>query len=254
MMNGIDVSAWQDNINFVCVAKDGIEFVIIRAGGSDDGFYKDSCFEKNYAKAKAAGLHVGAYYIVGRNFTSEADGIADAKRFLALLKDKEFDMPVYLDIEIPRPEDRDGITDACIAFCNYLEERNYYVGIYGSAVAGFVDRMDADRLKRFTFWVAQYSNSRPSYPPGYGIWQWTNSAVVSGVNGSVDMDICYNDFPDTIIKYGMNGYKNGRKSNTTLALEVINGEWGNGQERYDRLTAAGYDYDAVQTIVNELMY
>ena len=38
-----------------------------------------------------------------------------------------------------------------------------------------------------------------------------------------------------------------------LAKEVIQGKWGNGQERKDKLTAAGYDYSAVQGKVNELL-
>lgn len=38
-----------------------------------------------------------------------------------------------------------------------------------------------------------------------------------------------------------------------LACEVINGKWGNGAARKKKLTAAGYDYDAVQKRVNELM-
>lgn len=254
-MCGIDVSEWQKNIDFNSVANDGIDFVIIRAGGSDDGFYTDACFEKNYAKAKAAGLHVGAYYIVGKNFVTPADGIEDAKRFLAMLWGKEFDMPVYLDIEIPSPEDRDGITDACVAFCEHLEGNGYYVGIYGSAYAGFVDRMNAETLKCYTFWVAQYSQDRPTYPPGYGVWQWTDKGKINGITGYVDMNVCYNDFPDTIVKYGMNGYKNGQtnKNNLAIAIEVLQGLWGNGQERYGRLTAAGYDYFAVQRIVNGLV-
>lgn len=253
-MTGIDVSAWQGNINFNSVANCGVDFVIIRAGGSDDGFYRDSKYEENYAKAKQANLHVGAYYIVGKDFVSTKDGEADAKRFLALLKDKQFDMPVYVDVEIPRPEDKDGITDAVIGFCKLLENAGYYVGVYGSAVAGFVDRMDSERLKMFTFWVAQYSRDYPTYPRGYGMWQYTNKGRVDGISGDVDMDLCYNDFPETIIKYGMNGYRSRVKTNTQLALEVINGMWGNGVERRERLTEAGYDYDAVQSIVNELMH
>ena len=253
-MTGIDVSAWQDNINFNLVAKSGADFVIVRAGGSDDGFYRDSKFEENYAKAKLAGLHIGAYYIVGKDFVSKADGVADAKRFLALLRNKQFDMPVYVDVEIPSPKDRDGITDAVIGFCETMENAGYYVGIYGSSVAGFVDRMDAERLKMYTFWVAQYSKDYPTFPKGYGMWQYTNTGSIAGVGGDVDMNLCYNDFPDTIINYGMNGYRSGGKTNTQLAFEVINGLWGNGVERRERLTEAGYDYDAVQTIVNELMH
>lgn len=43
------------------------------------------------------------------------------------------------------------------------------------------------------------------------------------------------------------------KSVETLAKEVINGDWGNGDERKQRLQAAGYDYSAVQRKVNELL-
>ncbi len=45
--------------------------------------------------------------------------------------------------------------------------------------------------------------------------------------------------------------KTSTKSNETIAQEVINGAWGNGQERKDRLTAAGYDYNEIQSIVNQ---
>ena len=43
------------------------------------------------------------------------------------------------------------------------------------------------------------------------------------------------------------------KSVEALAREVINGEWGNGDDRKRRLQAAGYDYTAVQNKVNELL-
>ena len=40
-MTGIDVSHWQGNINFTKVKKAGVDFAIIKAGGSDAGFYRD---------------------------------------------------------------------------------------------------------------------------------------------------------------------------------------------------------------------
>lgn len=44
-----------------------------------------------------------------------------------------------------------------------------------------------------------------------------------------------------------------KKSNTEIAKEVIRGDWGNGAERKDKLTAAGYDYDSVQKEVSKLL-
>ncbi len=43
------------------------------------------------------------------------------------------------------------------------------------------------------------------------------------------------------------------KSVDELAKEVIRGDWGNGQDRVNRLTAAGYDYNAVQARVDEML-
>ena len=86
MIKGIDVSRFQGMIYWDKVKADGIGYAIIKAGGSDDGFYTDSAFERNYAGAKAAGVPVGAYYYVGRLCISREDGIADAKRFLGMLE------------------------------------------------------------------------------------------------------------------------------------------------------------------------
>lgn len=44
-----------------------------------------------------------------------------------------------------------------------------------------------------------------------------------------------------------------KKSVDTIAREVIQGKWGNGEERKQKLTASGYDYSAVQKRVNELL-
>lgn len=254
MLSGIDVSHWQGNINFKKVKATGIDFVIIKAGGSDDGFYKDSQFENNYSGAKAAGLHVGAYYFVGRKFTSAEDGVADANRFYEIIKGKQFDMPVYVDVEATSPNDKAGATEATVAFCKHMEDLGYYAGVYASAISGFRDRLDADQLKMFTLWVAQYSDRAPTYPSAYGIWQYYNSGLIDGINGNVDLDFCYGEYPDTIIKYGMNGYSTEHtKTNEDLAREVIAGVWGNGNYRKIALENAGYDYNKIQEIVNEML-
>ena len=68
------------------------------------------------------------------------------------------------------------------------------------------------------------------------------------------MNECYNDFPFIIRKGGYNGYKKGgQKSIDEIAREVIDGKWGNGDERRQRLAAAGYDYGKVQAKVNKLL-
>jgi hypothetical protein len=53
--------------------------------------------------------------------------------------------------------------------------------------------------------------------------------------------------------YGRPKYTSARKSNLTIAKEVIAGKWGVGEDRVRRLKAAGYDPVAIQKIVNSLV-
>jgi len=205
-MKVIDVSHYQGNINFNIVKEAGIEGVIIKAGGSDAGFYTDSYFESNYTKAINAGLHVGTYYFVGKNCLSYEDGIADANRFMNIIKNKKFDLPVYMDVEAQASGQQEKVTDSIIGFCNELEKNNYYVGVYASDISGFKDKIDLNRIEDvYTLWVARYG-SKPTYVKNYDIWQYSDNGKVNGINGIVDMDECYKDFPYLIKNGGYNNY------------------------------------------------
>lgn len=201
---GIDVSHWQGKIDFAKVAEI-VDFVIIKAGGSDAGFYKDSKFETNYKNAKAAGLSVGAYYFVGPNCTSREAGAADAKRFLEILKGKTFEMPVYIDIEQTPAVKRQGATDAVIGFCETMEAAGAYVGVYGSDIAGFKDRLILSRLASYDKWVARYG-SKPKYVNLYGMWQKSSKGVIAGIKGNVDLDEAYVDYPAVMARTGLNRF------------------------------------------------
>ena len=241
----------------------GIQFAIIKAGGSDAGFYTDPRWEENYRNAKANGIAVGAYYFVGPACTSAEAGKADAQRFLNQLAGKQFEYPVFIDVEATPTSAKAGATEAAIAFCRALEAAGYYAGIYSSTYSGFRDRLDDSKLTPFTHWVAQYA-SRCTYGGAYGIWQYSSSGRVDGISGNVDMDIAYQDYPSIIKNGGFNGFsKQGstqpttpvqpRKSVDEIAHEVLAGKWGNGDDRKNRITTAGYDYAAVQAKVNELL-
>lgn len=204
-IRGIDVSHWQDDIDWDKVSKSGIKFAIIKAGGSDDGFYTDSKFEENYQDAKNNGVPVGAYYFVGPGFLSEEDGIADANRFLKIIEGKTFEMPIALDLESTSPDNKVGVTEAAIAFCETLENAGYYVVIYASDISGFKDRLVLNKLESYDKWVACYG-SEPTYVDDYGIWQYTSEGSVYGINGNVDMNKAYKDYPSIIKESGLNGF------------------------------------------------
>ena len=205
MKKGIDVSRYQGVIDWKKVQEDGIEFAIIKAGGSDDGFYTDSKYELNYKNAKAVGMPIGAYYIVGPLCISREDGIADAKRFLKMLEGKTFEYPVYIDLETTSPETKTGTTDAVVGFCQTMEAAGYYCGIYASDISGFADRLDISRLTAYDKWVANYI-SQPGYVDTYGMWQRSSQGRVNGITGNVDIDESYQDYPAIIKANGLNGF------------------------------------------------
>lgn len=206
MTKGIDVSKWQGRIDWPKVEKlTDIEFAILKAGGSDNGFYIDPYFEDNYRGAKSVGIGVGAYYFVGPKCQSAADGKADAKRFLNIIAGKKFEYPVCLDFEAPPAWSKTGNTDASIAFCKEMELHGYYVSIYASDISGFADRLDLARLSAYDKWVACYGR-KPTNVQIYGMWQYSSTGRVAGINGNVDMDEAYYDFPDIMKGHHLNGY------------------------------------------------
>lgn len=202
----IDISHWNGNINFNLVKASGIWGAIIKAGGSDAGLYTDPRFEEHYHAAVSAGLHVGAYYFVGKKCVTAADGTADANRFMTMLKGKKFDLPVYLDFEAPAPATKTGNTQAAIAFCRAMEKAGYFTGIYASDVSGFRQRLNSTQLLSFTWWVARYGSVPTQATRNMTMWQYSSSGSVSGIAGRVDMNHCYIDFPAIIKKSGLNGY------------------------------------------------
>lgn len=266
---GMDVSHWDEIIDWKKVKASGIEFAMIKAGGSDgktQKYYQDATFEDNYKKAKNAGVSVGAYYFVGSDFTTISEGKNCAQRFISMLKGKYFDYPVALDVEITNKSDREKATVAAIAFCDELISAGYYPIIYGSDVSVFKERLNCDRLTRFDKWVARYSATNsasktvaPSYITNYTMWQYTSEGKVDGKDTRTDLDYVYVDYPSKIKPAGLNGYKatNSSQNESPLktidevAEEVLSGLWGNGNARKTALTKAGYIYAEVQSAVNQ---
>ena len=205
-IKGIDISHWQGQIDFKKVKESGIDFVIIKAGGSDAGFYKDKMFETNYREARTAGLSVGAYYFVGKKFYGVVSGAADAERFYEIIKDKEFDYPIFLDVETTDARYKELATDAAISFCEHLQNKGYFVGIYASDISGYKEKLNHDRIMSYSHWVARYGNN-PDVCRDNDIWQYSSKGSVAGISGSVDLDESKVDFSKIIKSKGLNGYK-----------------------------------------------
>ena len=114
-------------------------------------------------------------------------------------------------------------------------------------------KLKSSKLDRFDKWMAWWNSSASSKfnHNTYGLWQYTSSGKVNGISGNVDMNESFKDYPSII--GGGNVAPQPTKSIDELAQEVINGAWENGDDRKNRLTQAGYDYNAIQNKVNEIL-
>ena len=261
---GIDISTWQKGYPYDKANAEGVKFAILRAGYSQT---KDNQFETHYANAKRLGWGVGAYWY--SYATTVAAAQAEARAFLKVLAGKQFDYPVYLDMEDGSISNNTSkaTRDAMVrAFGEIIEGAGYYFGVYtnkywyNSIISG------SELNKKYDWWIAQWSTAEPS-GVNYGLWQFggeTNYIRGNKVAGvTTDQNYAYKDYPSIIKSLGKNGYSGGStpaptptpgtKSVEELAKEVIQGVWGNGDARKTALTNAGYDYSAVQKRVNEIL-
>ena len=128
MYSGIDVSRWQGNIDWVKVKASGINFAIIKAGGSDAGAYQDKNFINNVWWATVNGIHCGAYYFVGKSCKTAKAGLENAQRFEKLLKQVVLEYPVYIDFEAPDASNKQGIQMHAKLSAHILKVKNIMSG------------------------------------------------------------------------------------------------------------------------------
>lgn len=202
---GIDISRWQKGINLSRAMSEGVKFAILKIGGSDGGHYKDSCFETFYEKAKKLGLPVGAYYF-GADMNVK-DAKASAEHLIGLLKGKQFEYPIYYDVEAKMLKlSKKELTDVVNTFCQTVEDAGYFVGIYASA-STFKSEVDDAQLSKFCHWVASWSKKQPN---GADMWQFGGETNLLRTNKvackTCDQDYAFKDYPTLVKETGRNGW------------------------------------------------
>lgn len=204
---GIDVSKWQASINWLTVKSSGkVDFVIMKAGYGNQATQKDPRFEENYKGCKDNDIPCGCYWYSYAMSVSEAEREAEA--CLKAIKGKTFEYPVYLDIEEAKQFrlGRQTVSNIVRTFCKKLENAGYFVGVYSSK-SHFDSYMDDDVKTKYTIWVAHYGVSKTTYAGPYDIWQKSDKGKIPGINGNVDLDECYREFPELIKSLGKNGFE-----------------------------------------------
>lgn len=255
----IDVSQYNGDIDWSKVKED-VDGAIIRAGyrgyGKAGTLATDKKFNTNMSEAIAAGVPVGVYWL--SQALSEAEAKAEAAYLINLVKKYKITYPIYLDSENGEVNgngradklDKSTRTKYAKAFLKAIKNAGYTAGLYCSEW-WFQADIDGQSISDdgFTIWCANISN-KPKIAK-YDGWQYTWKGKISGINGDVDVSHFYKKFgEETDTKESTPAKK---KSVEEIANEVLNGLWGTGSERKQKLTAAGYSYTAVQTKVNELV-
>lgn len=189
---GIDVSKWQEEINWKEVKDAGVEFVMIRMGYQTeyDGEYKlDSYFNQNINGAKEVGLPVGVYfYSYAKNVKQAID---QANWVKENLKDYEIDLPVVFDWESWNSFNTTGMSFNTInkvanTFLDVISENGYKGMLYSSK--NYLEKIWYPT--KYDIWLAQYNN-KVTYEGEYSIWQMCDTGKIAGINEPVDIDIMY---------------------------------------------------------------
>ena len=191
----VDLSSFQENIDFAALKKAGVYGVCLRTGfrGYGSGsLVEDDNFRTFYKDAKKAGLKIGVYFY--SQAISEEEAVEEAEFVLNLLKGKKIELPVAFDTEGVYDEDARGDaldvdqrTDCTIAFCERIKDAGYEPMIYSNR-NWFVQNLDMSRLYNYKLWIAHYTDST-DFPYVYNGWQYTDSEVLPGSDTPIDASV-----------------------------------------------------------------
>lgn len=261
MLKGIDISKWQKGLD---LSKINCDFVIMKA--TEGKSYVDSCCDTFFQQALQLGKKLGVYH-----FANNSDNTPEQEANWFIENTKGY---IGKAIPVLDWEDQGATNDVAWAL-KWLQIVEQAYGckplIYMSE--SVVNSYDWSSVANANYglWVAKYKDNNADYnydmsnagnKPSvkhwsfYALWQWTSSGRLDGYNGNLDCNEFYGDTTSWDKYVGTNTSQTTvtptptKKSNEEIANEVIAGKWGDGEDRKNRLTQAGYDYNAVQDIVN----
>lgn len=177
--NGIDVSAWQNEIDFSKVKSEGIKIVYIKS--SEGTSYIDPYFERNYQKAKENGLLIGTYHFVRARNTNQA--INEADFFASVIEGKQIDCKLAMDFESFGNLSREEVNIIALTFLERLKKiTNKEVIVYSNTYTA--KNIFSGEITKYPLWVAQYGVSKPSSNGNWNTWegfQYTSKGSIKGI-------------------------------------------------------------------------
>lgn len=208
MVQGLDVSIYQHDIDWKKAKADGIDFAIIRVGGrfsgNAGGMFPDTNFERNIRNAKDAGVMVGLYFF--SQAITQLEATAEAEYSVRKLESlgygpKDLDLPIFMDYEFTGGSSgrltkarltKSAATKNAIAFMETIKSKGYKTGLYANL--GFLNNTVDGRFLGNTYpiWAAQYY-SMCQFQGNYQYWQYSSSGKVEGINAKNDCNVWYID-------------------------------------------------------------
>lgn len=219
---GVDVSGIQLPTNWATAKANGVKFAIIKAG--EGTTYKSPALATHVNGCNNNSIPFGLYHIpyfqYGRA-VEEAE--KEANYFIKIIKGYKPKLPIYADLEEAcldkRRLSKRETTDCVHRFCQTLEKAGYFAGVYGNKNIWDNYVFGEELAKRYTYWASSYgtnsenpnpntvSNSMTATRKKYAkIWQFTSKGKITGINGHVDRNFMYEDYPTIIVNAGYNGH------------------------------------------------
>ena len=261
MKKVVDISEHNGDINW-SIAKKEIDGVVLRVGYGQSTL--DKYFEKNTTEARKANVSIPAVYHFSYALTPE-DARIEAEFVIKQLERLNYDKNtiVYFDYEDDsiRYSKSKGVTPKVTdvismgqLFVNAIRKAGFKAGIYANSE--YYNKW-FNKFINFTdiyFWYADWRKNPDNMLVSIcDIHQYSSSGDVGGIKTRVDMNNWYDDRKKTTSEESKSTVSTILKSNDEIAKEVIDGKWGNGNERRTKLISAGYDYDAIQKVVNTML-
>ncbi|MCD7835837.1 MAG: glycoside hydrolase family 25 protein [Lachnospiraceae bacterium] len=199
---GVDISKYDDYVDFVKLKKAGISFVMIRVGARGYGsgqLVLDEYFADNIKRASDAGLQIGVYFY--SQAVTEDEAIEEANMVLENIRDYKVEYPVAYDMEFVANDDaridtlsRAEKTSIAKAFLETIENAGYNPIIYGNK-EWLIKEIDMSKLTAYDVWLSQIADV-PDYPYKFTMWQYKDDAAVDGIAGYASLNISFVDYSE----------------------------------------------------------
>lgn len=189
---GIDVSGWQGEIDFEKIKNAGVEFIMIRVGGTrgtNGEYFVDKYFKRNIEEANKYGIKAGIYFYSYAN--SKESAMKDAKWVIKQIKDYDIDLPIAFDWEEwAYFNDYNlsffGLTSMAESFLETIEDAGYEGMLYSSK--SYLENIWLST--KYDIWLAHYT-TQTNYQGKYKLWQLCENGKIDGIDGAVDINVMY---------------------------------------------------------------